>query len=351
MLRAMSRLADSFADHPIAIPAELESAWIWMEQQGFGEAGAYLTAYPGDRVFGPVFRNGGDTGWFEPGSDAEDRVLVIAQTGGDGTTAALWRDDDDRLRVVGLSSDGEAYLLADSVQDFLRLIGIGYVEISPSTLGSEPDNVDYLQDGEGPVAAHEPYRAWLKATFGLDTPASWPAVGDDEFTRWVARQLGQPEPTEVEPGEDVPFAWPGEIQTVLRAMGRREDSPEVAAFVDLLGVRLADGGIRASAKVLESMQVEAEVKYKKLATVWISPWWPSDETEGLHLDRLFTGLPAVPSLDDVIELLGEPTQRRDERFRWVRYDSDTVRVHFSFTRVDEDKHPADAVKQVTVMTG
>lgn len=101
----MSRMRDELTVHEgIKIPAELEAAWRWMEEQGHSVTGAdggyFVTPYPGTRQLGPVFSPGLSlTGWVEPGRPGFDRLVPIAEVSGDGSLAALWRTDTDQLKV------------------------------------------------------------------------------------------------------------------------------------------------------------------------------------------------------------------------------------------------------------
>lgn len=168
----------------IRIPDELEAAWRWMEDRGWGatnEHGYYLTPYAGERQLGIVFDDGQSLeGWFLP-PQAQARLVPLAEIGGDGSMGALWVSDDGRTRFVGLGSDGDMYVLADDAVDFLRLIAVGYHELSPVSLGLPPDE---------PEAVSE-FRAWVEATYAVEVPAIWPAVVEegDEFATWMHAQM------------------------------------------------------------------------------------------------------------------------------------------------------------------
>lgn len=130
----MSRLTDLLTPRlpeGFTVPEPLDSAWSWMEQQGWvvdGPNGYFVTPYPGPRQLGAVFSAQESLdGWFEPGDPGFDQLVPIAQISGDGGTGAVWIDGD-QVRFVALGSDGDAYLLADSPVDFLRLIAVGYHE-------------------------------------------------------------------------------------------------------------------------------------------------------------------------------------------------------------------------------
>lgn len=173
------------------IPHELERAWQWMEDQGFGSElanGYYLTPYAGTRVLGIVFSpNLTLDGWFRDGDPGADQLVPIAEVSGSGSIGALWLPDDGDLRYVVLGGDGVAATLAESTLDFLTLIGIGYVELDYA--GGEPDDEDAVE-------AVASFRAWVEAEFGIDVPDEWPdeVPGNDDFTAWVAARSADAPP-------------------------------------------------------------------------------------------------------------------------------------------------------------
>jgi hypothetical protein len=182
----MTNMTDLLTPHlpaGITLPEPLDRAWAWMEAQGFGftnEHGYFLTPYPGDRQLGVVFSPGESlTGWFEPGEPGHDDLVPLGEIAGDGSWCLLW-NDAGTARFVVLGSDGEAFLLADSAIDFLRLIAIGYDGIPYADLLTEPS-----EDGES-VAALAPFRAWVEAEFGVQVPEHWHTADPDPFNTWIS---------------------------------------------------------------------------------------------------------------------------------------------------------------------
>lgn len=169
-----------------SLPDELERAWQWMEVQGQGReapAGYVLSPYADAPGSAPVFVAGMTLeGWFEEGSDAHARLLPIAEAAGDGSMIAAWRDDDDEVRFVLLGSIGGGAVVAEDARGLLNLLAVGYEELMSFNLGEPPRE-------SLPDEALAPLRAWLESEFGLTAAHEWPAVGDDEFTAWVDRQL------------------------------------------------------------------------------------------------------------------------------------------------------------------
>ncbi len=292
----------------IAVPDELEQAWAWMEEQGWGverEEGDLLTPYAGDRQLGIVFDAGASLdGWFDDGTAGRDRLVPIAELAGDGGIGALWRDDTDAIRFVGLGSDGDTFLLADSAVDFLRLVAIGYGEITAYHLGLPPEAADS-------VDAVEDFRTWVEETFGVDVPEEWPAVGDDEFSDWVAVQLGWP--VEPAPGDrpdppDSPgaAAVTGDVRTLLGVLGETDGPEALAAVAGVAGVTPADGvtDLRWSAGPLRTAGLEVAVTRGVVTTVFAP-------------GSLVDGLDSTSTRDDVLALLGEPERSGPGGLRYV----------------------------------
>ncbi|TXN70468.1 hypothetical protein [Methylobacterium sp. WL6] len=124
----------------------------------------------------------------------ENRLVPFARTGGDGSHAAFWLDDTGNRHIVHLGSEGQACLLGRTPLDFLRLLAIGYEELSGDCLDvpKKPPRVS------GRNAA---YRAWLTHRYAITIPDNAaeilgqpPAVlaetSNDPFWRWVREMQG-----------------------------------------------------------------------------------------------------------------------------------------------------------------
>ena len=186
----MSRLTDLLAPRlpaGFSIPEPLDRAWSWMEEQGWvvdGPNGYFVTPYSGTRQLGVVFSAQESlTGWFEPSDPGFDQLVPIAQVSGDGSTGAVWIDGDE-WRFVVLGSDGETFLLADSAVDFLRLVAIGYRELTSWELEEDPE------DDEA-VEAHAAFRTWVETELDVEVPATWTAADPDPFEEWVGRMQAE----------------------------------------------------------------------------------------------------------------------------------------------------------------
>ena len=132
----------------MALPPEFRALFEWIEGNGFTMPSG---AYPGDnlgllgspddlqseRVIAVLFRvatrdqarEHGESWFGSAAPNIEDRLVPFARTGGDGSHAAFWLDDDRRQHIVHLGSEGLVCLLGQTPLDFLRLIAIGYDEI------------------------------------------------------------------------------------------------------------------------------------------------------------------------------------------------------------------------------
>ncbi|WP_156462793.1 hypothetical protein [Rhizobium sp. Leaf262] len=194
----------------MVLPSEFCVLFDWMETHGFFMQSG---AFPGDRlgllgseadlqedhVTAILFRvatreQARDYGeaWFGTVvPDVEERLVPFARTGGDGSFAAFWLDDEGCQQIVHLGSEGLVCLLGRTPLDFLRLIAIGYEEISG----------DCLYDPSAPplkANMNVSYRAWLIDRFDVTVPATASQIlgkvpdettnaSDDPFWCWVRK--------------------------------------------------------------------------------------------------------------------------------------------------------------------
>ncbi|GGN87504.1 hypothetical protein GCM10010112_70230 [Actinoplanes lobatus] len=203
--RTLSRVPAGFD-----LPEPLRLLFEWVGRQGFvvtGRDGDLYGSISRDAWVGTRVELRGFTAdqtasyvasWFgtttgDPGA----RLWPFAQTGGEGSMAALWRDDDGRTRIVHLGSGSGSMMtcvLADNGLDFLRLLAIGYRAICwNAEFGAPPQPA-----GEDHEIVNAPYRDWLRRTFGeqvtipetaLEVVPEPAEMGDpgtrDPFCRWV----------------------------------------------------------------------------------------------------------------------------------------------------------------------
>ncbi|KZN39332.1 hypothetical protein N480_00455 [Pseudoalteromonas luteoviolacea S2607] len=132
----------------MSIPEPLVKLFDWIESNGLAEdtvIGRVGYLYPIEKMrneWTDSQRPGGTLIEFyaEAKSDdfyfvhkgVENRLRIFARTGGDGSVAAFWIDDNGEQKIVHIGSGSGSILacvLADDAVDFLRLIAIGYDEI------------------------------------------------------------------------------------------------------------------------------------------------------------------------------------------------------------------------------
>ena len=102
--------------------------------------------------------------WFGPGTQAWNALAGFG-AGPDGSILAFWLyegGDISRAPVVHLGSEGSAFVLADGLDEFLRLFGVGYSELGFDDLSLSP---------EEPESA-ERLRHWLQDRFGIVAPST-----------------------------------------------------------------------------------------------------------------------------------------------------------------------------------
>jgi hypothetical protein len=172
----------------------VEEEWIEIEQPGI----------PGGTIIEFFAEGNGNLKyWF--GHDRPEvlnRLCVFAKTGGDGSMAAFWLDDNGNQKIVHLGSGSGSTLvcvLADDPVDFLRLIAIGYEEICRDEKFAKPPNAD-CSDNELYVYPNVEYQNWVRETFGVTIPQTaceivrCPSLmgdkdSEDLFCQWVEQNI------------------------------------------------------------------------------------------------------------------------------------------------------------------
>lgn len=196
----------------VTVPAPLVQFFAWQAAAGlvrqFRSGGDYAqidTRSAAGCMYSAPVDPGFAEAWLPTAPQAErDRLAAFFRTGGDGSYAALWRDDAGGQHIVHLGSGSGSTMLgvlASDPVDFLRLLAIGYEELCwPEQFDRTPAEIDaeneYL-DGP-PWDRSLAMRAWVTATFDvavppraselLDTVAD---MGDhasaDPFLAWLRR--------------------------------------------------------------------------------------------------------------------------------------------------------------------
>lgn len=338
MTSQMTQLLSTARPDWPGIPPELDRAWSWLENQGYGHtspAGYFLNVSRSKR--GPAFTSELDlTGWFDEGSVGHDHLLPIAEAAGDGSIIALWRDDD-RTRVVVLESEGTAFVAADTPADLLTLLAVGYDEVLEMNLGAPP---------EDPIAEEDlaEFRSWVESELGREVPTLWGPGKDAGFADWLDAALGR-EPQPPAPPTQPTIAVNGEVATLLGLLGQPDDAAAASTVATLTGATF-QGRLSAAEPALLEVGVEMRAERGKITTFWIRL---TDRTIG---EIVATAAPAYPRPAALIDglgpdsamaaaeaLFGEP-ERRGEG--WLRYAVGDAYLRLGF----QD----DQLVKVTVMT-
>lgn len=205
------RMIDSFPPG-LAVPDVLARFFAWQEAHGlvraFRAGGDYAqidTQSEAGCMYTAPVDPGYAEAWLSAAPQAErDRLAAFFRTGGDGSYAALWRDDAGASHIVHLGSGSGSTMLgilASEPVDFLRLLAIGYEELCwPEQFDQLPAEIDaeneYL-DGP-PWDRALALRQWVETAFGVTVPprasdmlGRIADMGDgedaDPFLRWVRR--------------------------------------------------------------------------------------------------------------------------------------------------------------------
>ena len=212
----------SFADEMAAalpngmeLPDALRDLFVFLEADSFvrpfkNGKGRYALLYPHEwqRGLSLVSFQPSEPGFARGWSGSDDpmitsRLAEFCRTGGDGSHAALWRDDEGRLRVVHLGSgSGSTWMgvISDSIVDFLRFLAIGYDEACwPEQFNQTPQQVAaarmFRAEDERPPVPPLAYRAYLMRRHGVSIPAvgaevvgavsEMGTISTDPFWRWM----------------------------------------------------------------------------------------------------------------------------------------------------------------------
>ncbi|MBC9956961.1 hypothetical protein [Yimella sp. cx-51] len=314
----MSKLARELeTDFPV--PSELEAAWTWMEEQGYGgdaPIGYCLTPYPGAYQLGVVFSAEERLeGWFEDNQLPAGRLLPIAEISGSGGIGALWLDDAGEVRFVGLA-DGTAFILADNAIDMLRLCAIGYDDLGPYNLGLPPDRPECVE-------AVADFRAWVEQTYNVQVPSEWDIEEEDEFTDWVNRLSGEDVPEQAGPTDA--SAVPGDLGLVLAVLGRPDGSDELVTFAQTIGATLKDGKLKGSVVALRQLGVEGLLNRGNIKTLFLSlDQYP-------RVDQLLDDHGTLLTPQRAREHFGDPELAGEvDGKQWLRFTIGGGYLHFTF---------------------
>jgi len=129
--------------------------------------------------------------------NVSERLSIFAQTGGDGSVAAFWLDDNNKQKIVHIGSGSGSDLmciLAENPIDFIRLIAIGYNEICWQEEFNEiPQSRQYTTKNP-----NIEFQKWVESEFDTTIPLTaseivkysstmWNINSDDSFCKWISK--------------------------------------------------------------------------------------------------------------------------------------------------------------------
>jgi hypothetical protein len=200
----------------ITVPEELIEYFQWLEEQDLyrnfdGDGHRYALVDPSQEQgcigIEPPHHDHARSWTHCDDPEVFERLAPFCRTGGDGSYAALWLDDNEQVQIVHLGSGSGSVMmgiLVDNPVDFLRLLAIGYEELCwPENHNRTPHDIfaeeyeDELEDDPdmefpAPPAA---LREWLGSRFGVTIPDTASEIigkipsmddkhSDDPFWQW-----------------------------------------------------------------------------------------------------------------------------------------------------------------------
>ncbi|NHZ89533.1 hypothetical protein F2P45_10975 [Massilia sp. CCM 8733] len=201
------------------LPDVLRHALQFMEEHGCVQTRRdgvrYMTVYPEpeyDDVTANAFHvpdPAATAGWtHRDDPEVNDRLVIFLRTGGDGSWAGLWLDDDGHQRIVHVGSGSGSVMLCvltENMEDLLRLLAIGYAELCwPDDFQRTPAEVfeEHCDDEDDDTPPPLLFQDYVEGTLGLSIPeraseivSSTVSMDDpesrDPFWNWIKRLQDQ----------------------------------------------------------------------------------------------------------------------------------------------------------------
>lgn len=155
----------------IAIPQELILLRAWLMEHGYPISGYFELRADDYDVMGA---------WFDRKPVAQR--LAMFGAGPDGSPYSLWVQDDGRISVVHMGSEGtNNCVLTTNFVQFLRLLAVGYDEIGFDDLAAPPP-----EDCVNPA-----FQDWVRRTFSVEIPETGLEITDaarnncQDFQAWM----------------------------------------------------------------------------------------------------------------------------------------------------------------------
>ncbi len=188
MVTFADEVAASIPKGKLTLPPEFRLTLEWMEVQGHIHTyrtrnERYGSLYPATlegRGTSHVTFNACDPGhinaWVQSAASGLARLAPVIRTGGDGSYAALWLDDDGKQRIVHMGSGSGSVMmcvLCDQPIDMLRLMAIGYDELCwADQYGKTPEQarLEFDPDDETPYVPPRAFKSFVEQTFAVTVP-------------------------------------------------------------------------------------------------------------------------------------------------------------------------------------
>lgn len=185
LVPAMSFLTEFTRGMPPAfrMPDEFLSLAQWCESRGLADSTRACIADPELSNFGFAYLYGSlREPWPEGYPPTPGRLWSVGTSGADGSEFCLWIDASGTQQVVhhGSGTGSTLWAVMPSAMSVLRLLAVGYEE--PCV------NTDWGDAPTENTAALEPYREWLRTTWGQTLPRTGLealGVSGREGTEWL----------------------------------------------------------------------------------------------------------------------------------------------------------------------
>ena len=192
----------------ITLPSEFVATFNWLELNNFVQRSRTGQRYASLFPAGVTHRScigflavdpGHAKSWCDP-PDAAARLAPFIRTGGDGSYAGLWVDDQGRQHFVHMGSGSGSTLacvLTNNPVDMLRFLAIGYDEACwPEHFKLTAKQTWALNETGDDSVLPSAFQQFVATTFGVTIPDRASQIvkrtakmddvnSDDPFCRWI----------------------------------------------------------------------------------------------------------------------------------------------------------------------
>ena len=159
----------------IRMPEELRHFCSWVMENGYPISGCFKLR--SDYYEAVKY-------WF--GKDDFVHRFGMFGAGADGSLHNLWVQDDGKVVVVHMGSEGDSnFVLAENFKDFLRLLAIGYSELGFDDLSKPP----------APEGINPKFQQWVRDTYKVTIPTLGSEIivpakeRCQDFTAWIEQAV------------------------------------------------------------------------------------------------------------------------------------------------------------------